>query len=123
VTLTGAGSGKTRLAIGVMQEVLDDFPDAVLLVLLAPLTDASAVCLALPRHIHLVLDNFEHVRAVAVAVGELLRGCHLLKVRVTSRPGKSRRRRDAACAEWSSDASARDLDRRIRREWTTADRV
>jgi Mrp family chromosome partitioning ATPase len=44
VTLTGAGgSGKTRLAIAVAWELVDDFQDGVFLALLAPLTDASAV--------------------------------------------------------------------------------
>jgi predicted ATPase/DNA-binding XRE family transcriptional regulator len=109
VTLTGAGgSGKTRLAIGVARELVDDFQDGVFLVLLAPLTDASAVVPTIAqelgirdfgdrpllevltdvlrqKHILLVIDNFEHVRVAAVAVGDLLRACDRLKVLVTSR--------------------------------------
>src|SRR5579872_7367522 len=109
VTLTGAGgSGKTRLAIAVASELVDDFQDGVFLAVLAPLTDASAVIPNIAqalgirdigerpllevltdalrrKHILLVLDNFEHVRAAAVAVGSLLRACERLKLLVTSR--------------------------------------
>ena len=109
VTLTGAGgSGKTRLAVEVARTLVDDFEDGVFLVLLAPLTDWSAVIPAIAqalgirdfgdrplleiltnvlkhKHMLLVLDNFEHVRAAASAVAHLLRACDRLKVLVTSR--------------------------------------
>ena len=52
VTLTGpGGTGKTRLALQAAAELLDDFPDGVFFVDLAPLTNpdfvASAIASAL----------------------------------------------------------------------------
>ena len=84
VTLTGTGgTGKTRLAAQVAAELLDDFPDGVFFVSLAPLANPGLVLPtvartlgvpesgadvgeALARHLRdrqllLVLDNFEHV--------------------------------------------------------------
>src|SRR5207244_1316923 len=44
VTLTGVGGvGKTRLALQVAAEVIDEFPDGAWLCELAPLTDPDAV--------------------------------------------------------------------------------
>jgi len=44
VTLTGAGGvGKTRLSVQVAEEILDDFPDGVRYVELAPLSDPETV--------------------------------------------------------------------------------
>jgi predicted ATPase/DNA-binding SARP family transcriptional activator len=90
VTLTGTGgTGKTRLAAQVAAELLDDFPDGVFFVSLAPLANPSLVLPtvartlgvpesgadvgeALARHMRerqllLLLDNFEHLLEVAPA--------------------------------------------------------
>jgi hypothetical protein len=79
VTLTGAaGSGKTRLAIEVAARLVDDFPDGVYLVDLAPLRDPALVPATIAevlaagdadelerrlerKRVLLVLDNFEHL--------------------------------------------------------------
>jgi predicted ATPase/class 3 adenylate cyclase len=108
VTLTGPGGiGKTRLALQTAAELLDDFPDGVFFVDLAPLTDpsvvASVIAAALGLRLEggrpaeevlraflrntqllLVLDNFEHLLAAAPLVGELL-ATPGLKVLATSR--------------------------------------
>ena len=87
VTLTGpGGTGKTRLALQVAADLLDDFPDGVWFVDLAPITDqarvATTVATALGikeaggqplidslqvalagKQVLLVLDNFEQVVA------------------------------------------------------------
>ena len=97
LTLTGpGGTGKTRLALQVAAELLDDFADGVWFVDLAPTHDpalvASAIATALgvkesgaqplieslklslrDKHLLLVLDNFEQVLAAAPLVAELLR--------------------------------------------------
>ena len=88
MTLTGAGgSGKTRLALEATAGVVDEFPEGVVLVELAPLDSdlvSSAIVAALGvsqlpgrelvevlvgylrgRRALIVLDNFEHVRAAA----------------------------------------------------------
>jgi predicted ATPase/class 3 adenylate cyclase len=96
VTLTGPGGiGKTRLALQTGADLLDDFPDGVFFVDLAPLTDPSVVASVTAaalglrleggrpaeealraflrdRQLLLVLDNFEHVLPAAPLVGELL---------------------------------------------------
>jgi predicted ATPase/DNA-binding transcriptional LysR family regulator len=89
VTLTGAGgSGKTRLALEVAARLVDDFPEGVFLVDLAPVRDpelvpsAIADALALKdagelegrlqgRRLLLVLDNFEHLLDAAASVVEI----------------------------------------------------
>jgi predicted ATPase len=109
VTVTGtAGVGKTRLALVVAATLLDEFPDGVWLVRLAPLTDPDLVLstiaqtLGVPeeggrpvlealcarvreQRLLLVLDNFEHVIAAASAVSAVLEQCPGLRVLVTSR--------------------------------------
>jgi predicted ATPase/transcriptional regulator with XRE-family HTH domain len=88
VTITGAGGvGKTRVALHLGNEILDDWPDGVWLVDLAPLADQSHVAgailstLQLPstasrpldvvvahlrtRRLLLILDNCEHVVGAA----------------------------------------------------------
>ncbi|HEU5316679.1 MAG TPA: tetratricopeptide repeat protein [Chloroflexota bacterium] len=109
VTLLGpGGTGKTRLALQVASDSLDDFPDGVYLVALArvaaPELVLSAVAHALgvretvdqpllqsviahlrEKRLLLVLDNFEHVIAAAPRVADLLDACPHLKVLVTSR--------------------------------------
>ena len=109
LTLTGpGGTGKTRLALRVVSEMLDEFADGVYFVDLAPLSDhtlvAKAVASALgvigspqeplpdtlkraltEREILLLLDNFEQVIEAAPLVSELLAAAPRLKVLVTSR--------------------------------------
>ncbi|SFP44520.1 Predicted ATPase [Amycolatopsis arida] len=115
-TLTGpGGAGKTRLATEVARRLLDQSPDGVWLVELAPVTGAAdvpqAVLAALSlrdqalpglarsadpvdrlvaalraRNLVLVLDNCEHlVDAVAALVDRLLGECPRLRVLATSR--------------------------------------
>jgi predicted ATPase/DNA-binding XRE family transcriptional regulator len=109
VTITGMGGiGKTRVAMQVAAELVEDFPDGVWFVRLASLSDHTLVLptiaetLALRenvkevieqvllehlrmRRVLLLLDNFEHVREAAPKVAELLGGSPGLKVLVTSR--------------------------------------
>ena len=109
ITLIGPpGIGKTRLALQVSGEVLDDFVDGVFFVSLATITDANLVLttivttLGMPengpqkpferlkaflaeKQILLLLDNFEQILAAAPQIAKLLAGCPLLKILVTSR--------------------------------------
>ena len=110
VTLTGAGgSGKTRLALQVAAEALENFDEGTWLIELASLGDpglvAGAVASTLgvreqPGHplletlgfalsdrpILLVLDNCEHVLdACAQMTSSLLRSCSRLSILATSR--------------------------------------
>lgn len=106
-----AGAGKTRLAVQIAGEVLDDFKDGVWFVSLAPLEAApgldgvvAAIAAALgvreeagyalaaslsdwlrPKQLLLVLDNFEHVLDAAPLVSDLLAACAGLRILVTSR--------------------------------------
>src|SRR5262245_10541780 len=110
VTLACAGGcGKTRLALQVAGEMLDEYADGVWLVELAPLADSAliteAVAKALAiteragkdlvetvvewlesRQLLLVLDNAEHLlEACAQLADLLLRRCERLAILVTSR--------------------------------------
>jgi predicted ATPase/class 3 adenylate cyclase len=110
LTIVGAGgAGKTRLALQVAADVLEEFADGVWQVELAPLVDpaqvAPAVASALsvrpepgralgetladylqPKHTLLILDNCEHlVDACATLASELLRVCPHLRILCTSR--------------------------------------
>lgn len=110
LTLMGAGgAGKTRLALAVASEVLEQFPDGAWLVELAPLADPALVTRAaaavlgvadqgegalLPllveslrsRRLLLVLDNCEHLIAAASQFAEaLLRSCPDVRLLATSR--------------------------------------
>lgn len=109
-TLIGSGgSGKTRLALQVAANAVDEFPEGVWLVELAPITDrhlvAPAVASALglresrerpvirdlvdfcrTRKMVLLLDNCEHlIQETAEVVSALLAGSPGLKVMATSR--------------------------------------
>jgi predicted ATPase len=109
MTLTGpGGTGKTRLALQVAADVVDEFPDGVYGILLAPISDPDLVPLELAhvlgveessslsltdalkaelgnRRALILFDNFEHVGAAAELLAVLLGACHRLKVLVTSR--------------------------------------
>ena len=110
MTLTGpGGTGKTRLAIQVADDLVLHFDGGVSFVNLAPIADprlvASAVAHslgiresgdlplveAIAEHLRslgrtlLLMDNFEQVSEAAALVKELLDACPALKVLVTSR--------------------------------------
>jgi predicted ATPase/class 3 adenylate cyclase len=112
LTLTGAGgSGKTRLALQLAADRLDDFSDGVWWTDLAPLSDPTlvshAIAVALgvreqpdrpleqsllgylrPKRLLLVLDNCEHLVAACAAVADLLlRQCPDMRILTTSREG------------------------------------
>src|SRR5215207_3245544 len=108
VTLTGPGGvGKTRLALSAAA-ASDHFPDGVIFVPLAPVSDpallAPAIITALAvreagdeplierlkavlrsKRLLLVLDNFEQIVDAAPLVADLLGACPALTVLVTSR--------------------------------------
>jgi predicted ATPase/DNA-binding winged helix-turn-helix (wHTH) protein len=112
LTLIGiGGSGKTRLAIRLAEDVLPRFPDGVRFVDLVPLKDAERVALTVAtvlklkevpdtplvetlcshlaaRRTLLVLDNCEHLLAAVSALAQaLLAATDGLKLLVTSREG------------------------------------
>jgi predicted ATPase/transcriptional regulator with XRE-family HTH domain len=109
VTIVGAGGiGKSRVALRIGSDLLDNFPDGVWLVDLAPMADqtlvASAVLTALQhsattgsaldvvvaylktRHLILILDNCEHVISAAREVATTIIGlCPHVRILTTSR--------------------------------------
>ncbi len=110
LTLTGTGgAGKSRLALQVAADTLDEYPDGVWLVELAPLTDPALlpqtlaavlnageepdrplretlIALLRPKTLLLILDNCEHlIDACARLAEELLRACPRLHLLATSR--------------------------------------
>jgi predicted ATPase/class 3 adenylate cyclase len=109
VTLTGpGGTGKTRLALQLAADTVDEFTDGVFGVLLAPVTDPEVVPLELARVLGIdetptqpiiealkaglagrrtliLFDNFEHVGKAASLLVDLLAACPRLKLLVTSR--------------------------------------
>ena len=109
VTLTGPGGvGKTRLALRVGEALGAEFPDGVVFVWLAAISDPELVLPTVMRalglredaarsttevladalrqkRLLLVLDNFEQVRASAAHVATLLADCPELVILVTSR--------------------------------------
>jgi predicted ATPase/class 3 adenylate cyclase len=111
VTLVGSGGvGKTRIALQVGAEVVDDYPDGAWLIELAPLVDPNLVPSAIAQVLSiedtggsrplidgivmalkskaalLILDNCEHlVGAAAEAAERILSKCPKIKVLATSR--------------------------------------
>ncbi len=105
VTLTGAGgTGKTRLAIAVGEELRSEYEDGVFFVDLSALDDPELVPATIAgvlgvreaieqgvedalrdRRLLLILDNFEHVAAAGRLISELLAAARWVKVLVTSR--------------------------------------
>ena len=109
LTLVGApGIGKTRLSLETAATLLNEFPNGVYFVSLAPLSDPALVAGAIggalgvqetggqsiadllshylrEKSLLLVLDNFEHLLDAAPLVAELLAASPRLKVLATSR--------------------------------------
>ena len=99
VTVTGPGGiGKTRFALDVAAELIDEFNDGVWWVGLAPLRDPSLVSPTIAaavgaqhlqelhnKHLLLLLDNFEQVVEAARGVAELQQASAHVSVLVTSR--------------------------------------
>jgi predicted ATPase/class 3 adenylate cyclase len=109
LTLTGpGGTGKTRLSLQVAALAVDDFPDGVFFVPLAPVRDPELVPSTILQALGvqevgavppkdrlleylreqrslLLLDNFEQVVEAAPLIGEILRAAPLVKVLATSR--------------------------------------
>src|SRR5262249_32208802 len=112
LTLTGSGGcGKTRLALQVAADLVEEYSDGVWLVELAALSDPAlvpqTVAAALrireeanrplietladslgPRSLLLMLDNCEHLLAACAELAEsLLRRCPNLRILASSREG------------------------------------
>lgn len=109
LTLTGpGGSGKTRLAVALAEQVQDRFDDGVCFVPLATVTEPALVGATIAQALGvrevgqrpaadrladvlagrdqlLVLDNMEHLLDAATLVAEVLAVCPRLKILVTSR--------------------------------------
>ena len=109
VTLTGTGGvGKTRMALQIATDLLDDFTNGVCFVSLAPIREPDLVVPSIAqalglkesgdrtfleqvqsslqdRPLLLLLDNFEQVVAAAPQLADLLGCCPELKILVTSR--------------------------------------
>jgi predicted ATPase len=101
LTLTGpGGSGKTRLALQLAAEAVEQFPDGVFWVPLQALRDPALVERAIgasvgaenglieyvaSKRLLVLLDNFEQVVEAAPVVSSLLAGTPHVKVLVTSR--------------------------------------
>ena len=109
VTLTGpGGAGKTRLALQAAADLIDEFPQGVWSVALAPVGEAGLVLAAIAgalgvkpegalplsatlvdflrdRRLLILIDNFEHVLDAASDAAALLEAAPGLKLIVTSR--------------------------------------
>ncbi len=108
-TITGIGGiGKTRLALQVASELLEEFQDGVFFVPLAGIVDSDRVIPAIARSLKLcfsgredsstellnflrdksillVMDNFEHIQEASCILSDILRSAHSMKILVTSR--------------------------------------
>jgi non-specific serine/threonine protein kinase len=112
LTLTGSGGcGKTRLALQLAADVLEEYPEGVWLVELAALADPALVPQTVAsalgvreepgrpltatlteylrgKQVLLVLDNCEHLLSACVQLADaLLRGCPSLRMLASSREG------------------------------------
>ena len=109
LTLTGTGGiGKTRLAVQVASELLQDFTDGVSFVSLATISDPELVLPTIAQalglkesrgqslheqlraslraqHLLLVLDNYEQLVVTAPLLEDMVAHCPHLKILVTSR--------------------------------------
>ncbi|MGB3715567.1 MAG: adenylate/guanylate cyclase domain-containing protein [Candidatus Promineifilaceae bacterium] len=109
LTLTGpGGTGKTRLALQVAAETLEDYDDGVYFIPLEAVSDPNLVGQTIvsalgvdidrnqdpldalkdhlrPQRTMLLIDNFEHLLEAARITGELLSAAPMLKIMVTSR--------------------------------------
>lgn len=110
ITLVGSGGcGKTRLALQVSAEILDEFPDGVWFVELAAITEEIAAIQSVAKALNvieqpgrslletlsshlqalktlIVLDNCEHLIGTAATIADtLLRNCADVKIIATSR--------------------------------------
>ena len=109
VTITGIGGiGKTRLALQVGSELLEEFSDGVFFVPLAGISDPDRVIPAIAgslklifsgredssiellnflrgKSMLLVLDNFEHIQEASLIISDILRSTRSVKILVTSR--------------------------------------
>ena len=101
VTITGAGGvGKTRFALELAHELVEQFAHGVWFVDLSPLRDPTLVVRTIEatvgadrdlvdhvaeKELLLVLDNFEHVADAAPELAELVRRCANVRVLATSR--------------------------------------
>ncbi len=109
ITLTGPpGVGKTRLAVGLADQLRADFPEAPSFISLAAIEDSTQVLPTINRHLGLpdsgalslgerlmhslrnrpallVLDNFEHLLDAAPLLAPVLDACPGLRLLVTSR--------------------------------------
>jgi len=109
LTLTGpGGTGKTRLALQLAAEMLDEFPDGVFFINLAPIVDSDLVVPSIAqtlavhelggqslaetlaeyvrgRRLLLLLDNFEQLLGGVASLGALLGTAPNVKLLVTSR--------------------------------------
>ena len=109
LTLTGpAGTGKTRLGLQLVVEAIEEFPDGVFFVNLAPIADPSLILPTIAqtlsiregagqsqheslfehlrrRRVLLMLDNFEQLVAGAMSLALLLEAAPEVKCVVTSR--------------------------------------
>ncbi len=109
LTLTGAGGiGKTRLALQVAADLVDDFADGICFVSLAPISDPELVLPTIAqaldlkevgekslldllhaflrdKHLLLLLDNWEQVITASSLLANLLTCSPQLKILITSR--------------------------------------